>query len=95
VTDKDSLFLTRLELHKKIKKLSGDDKGLLDIYESVNGVITDKDINKFLKDNPDWDINKVNAEYAKKYPLLSAINTYNLANVVDHVAQYVNMVDKI
>ena len=95
VSDKVSPFLARLELHKKIKKLSGDDRGLLEVYEAVKGAITDKDIDKFVKANPEWDIEKGNDDYAKRYPLLSAINTYNFSHIVEHVAHYVNMVDKI
>jgi hypothetical protein len=95
ITDKRSSFLSRLELHKSIKKLSGNDRSLLDIYESVKGEITDTTLKKFLKDNPNWDIEEVNRAYEKTYPLLGAINTYNFANIIEHVAHYVNMVDKI
>jgi Histidine kinase-, DNA gyrase B-, and HSP90-like ATPase len=94
ITDKKSPFLTRLSLHQKIKKMSGDDKGLLEIYEAVKGTITDKDLAAFVKTNPEWDIEKGNDDYSKRYPLL-AINTYNFTHIVDHVAHYVNMVDKI
>jgi hypothetical protein len=94
ITDKSSPFLTRLELHKKLKKLSKDGS-LLEVYEAVKGAITDKDIDKFVKTNPEWDIEKKNDEYTIRYPLLGAIKTYDFSHLVDHVAQYVNMVDKI
>ena len=95
ITDKQSAFLTRLELHKIVKKLSGNDQSLLDIYESVKGEIKDATLKQFLKDNPNWDIEELNRAYEKKYPLLGAINTYNFNQIVEHVAHYVNMVDKI
>jgi hypothetical protein len=95
ITDKQSSFLTRLELHKIVKKLSGNDQSLLDIYESVKGEIKDVTLKQFLKDNPNWDIEELNRAYEKKYPLLGAINTYNFNTIVEHVAHYVNMVDKI
>lgn len=95
ITDKKSPFLSRLDLHKKVKKLSGDDKGLLEIYESVKGVITDAVVGDFIKKNPDWNIEKINDDYVDRYPLLGAINTYNFSQIVEHVAHYVNMVDKI
>jgi Histidine kinase-, DNA gyrase B-, and HSP90-like ATPase len=95
VTDKQSLFIERLQLHKAVEKLSGHDRSLLDIYESVKGPITDADIKKFVTDHPNWDIQSVNRAYEKKYPLLGAINTYNLQHVIEHVAHYVNMADKI
>ena len=95
VEDPKSLFLTRLELHEKLRKMGGDDKGLLDIYESVKGFITDTDLKKFVKANPEWDIERINTEYTTKYPLLGALNIYQMDKVVDHLARYVNMVDKI
>lgn len=95
ITNKSSSFLNRLELHAKIKKLVGSDKGLLEIYESAKGQITESVLNKFVKNNPEWDVEAVNKEYEKKYPLLVAINTYNMSHFVEHIAHYVNMVDKI
>ena len=95
ITDRSGSFLSRLELHQKIKKLGGDDRGLLDIYESVKGEITAADLVSFVKKNPNWDIEKINEEYTKKYPLLGALNTYNFSQIIEHIAHYVNMVDKI
>ena len=95
VTDKTSPFLARLELHAKIKKMSGNDKGLLEVYEEVKGSITEATLEDFVKQNPEWDIEKINDDYATRYPLLGAINTYNFTHIVEHVAHYVNMVDKI
>lgn len=95
IDDKNSVFLKRLELHKKIKQLNEGDLGLLQIYESVNGEISTKDINAFTKANPDWDLDKINKEYEQKYPLLPVINTYNYQQIVKHIAHYVNLIDKI
>jgi len=95
VPDKQSQFLVRLELHKAIKKLSGNDRSLLDIYESVKGEIKEATLKQFVKDNPNWNIEEINRAYEKKYPLLTAINMYNVSQIVEHVAHYVNMVDKI
>lgn len=95
INDPKSSFVERLTLHKKIKTLSNSDRGLLDIYESVNGNIKDTAIQQFLKDNPDWDIQKLNRKYAKTYPLLGAINSYNTDSLLEHFAHYVNAIDKI
>lgn len=96
VTDKQSPFLVRLELHKVIRKLGGNDRSLLDIYESVKGEIKESTLKQFVKDNPNWNIEEINRAYEKKYPLLSAINAYNMtAQIVEHVAHYINLVDKI
>jgi hypothetical protein len=95
ITNNTSLFLTRLKLHLKIREFSDKDKGLLDVYELIKGEITEADLKTFVQNNPDWDIEKINTEYTKKYPLLGAINIYNLSQVVGHVADYINMIDKI
>ena len=94
IKDKQSPFLVRLELHKVINKLSGNDRSLLEIYESVKGEIKETVLRQFVKDNPNWDIKEINKAYEKQYPLLSAINTWDMHKILDHVAQYVNMVDK-
>lgn len=95
IKDKNSLCIRLLELHNRLKNINTDDLGLLSIYESVNGKIGDKEIDKFLKDNPEFDIEAINNEYVKKYPLLSHISVYNFGDVVHHAADYINMIDKI
>jgi len=92
--DKKSLFMKRLALHDSLKKISQYDKNLLDIYELVKGIITDLDITRFVKNNPDLDIDKCNKEYDNKYPLFGLIDRY-VSQYIKHMAQYVNMIDKI
>jgi hypothetical protein len=95
ITDPNSFFLKRIELHNKLRNLNEKDVGLLHIYEAVHGEITTAEVDKFVADNFEYDFDKSNAEFAKKYPLLGHINTYNYAQIVDSVAQYVNLIDKI
>jgi hypothetical protein len=95
IENKQSHFLARLQLHKKLKKMMGSDIGLLEIYQDVKGVIENSELKKFAKDNPTWDIEKVNREYENKYPLLTAIHIYDYSNHVEHIAHYVNTIDKI
>jgi hypothetical protein len=95
IDNKKSLFINRLELHFKLKKTAQYDKSLLDIYESVKGAITDSDIARFVKNNPDLDIDKINNMYMDKYPLLHLVDEYNFPKYRTHIAQYVNMIDKI
>lgn len=95
IKDTQSFFIKRMELHEKIKKLNTFDSGLLEIYESVKGDIDQPILDKFVKDNPEWDILSINQEYATKYPLLGALNVYNYSQILEHVAHYINMVDKI
>jgi len=95
IADPGSLFLKRLELHNKIKQLCETDLGLLFIYESVHGEIQKDDLENFVKDNPDKDLEKMNALSGQKYPLLAHINTYNYSQVMPHIVQYVNLIDKV
>ena len=95
IADKKSLFIAKLKLHQKIDKLANSDVGLLDIYEAIKGRVPESQITAFTKANPDWNIASVNKAYHKKYPLLSAVSQYGLDPLLDHIAQYVNMVDKI
>lgn len=95
IDDPNSFFMKRLNLHKKIKTLCSGDLGLLHIYESIHGEISDTELEQFLKDNPQYDLEKTDEEYNKKYPLLSHINSYNYHQIMLYIAQYVNMLDKI
>lgn len=97
IADPDSPFLKRAAMHRRIKDINVGDTGLLQVYESVKGSISKKQIEEFIKDNPNWDIDKVDLEYEKTYPLLNSINNYhysNNTNLVDHVAHYINLIDK-
>ena len=94
IQDPDSLFWRRADLHGKIKDINAGDTGLLYVYESVKGAIGRKEIDKFSKDHPEWDINKINLQYCKTYPLLESISEYDYPKLVDHVAQYINLIDQ-
>jgi len=93
ISDPNSLFLKRATVHRKIKDINTDDTGLLQVYESVKGNITKKETEKFLKDNPDYNLNKIDLEYHKTYPLLESVSQYHYHNIVDHIAHYVNLID--
>jgi hypothetical protein len=95
IADPDSFFIKRLDLHNKIKQICTGDLGLLFIYESVHGDISNTDIEKFLVDNPEYDLEKTNVLFGQKYPLLSHVNTYNYQQIIPHIAEYVNLIDKV
>lgn len=94
LTDQNSLYIQRLDLHEKIKKMTSSDLGLLRIYESVNGDIESSDLEQFAKNHPEYDIDSVNKKYEEKYPLLDHLQTYNYNEIIEHVAQYINLIDK-
>lgn len=100
ILDSNSLYLKRFELHQKIKAMHNTNN-MLSIYELVNGEITKKDLEKFVKDNPEYNLSKVELEFVKKYPLLSHISYYQSYGYGDNrdkdisecIAQYVNLID--
>lgn len=94
IQNNESPYAKKIKLHEKIHSIIKNDNGLLNIYESINGEISKKDLQKFAQDNPDYDLNKFNSEIDKKYPLLSLISSYNLHTAYPAVAQYINLIDK-
>lgn len=95
IQDPNSLCLKRFELHRKIRSINEDGLDRLNLYEIFNGDITDKDLEKFVLDNPNFDVDAVNAEYLSKYPLMAYMNIYDFGQILDHIAQYINLIDKI
>jgi len=92
----DSIFMKRLNLHDKIRKLCEDYYGiteLIEIYEAMNGVIYDSDLDLFLKDHPEYDIEDINEKYNNKYPLLRYLSMYRYIEAIDYIADYVNCMD--
>lgn len=98
LTDPNSVFLKRLTLQEKIKSMKSADGGLLRIYETFKEPIEEKDLEDFVKKNPDFDMEVMETAYYKKYPLLSWLNGYNHRvysdDSVPPVLDYVNLVDK-
>jgi hypothetical protein len=94
LSDPDSPFVRRLLLHQRIKDIITGDTGLLHVYESFKGEITGQDVDQFVKDHPELDIVRVNAEFDEAYPLLDSISQYHYSNIVVPIAQYVNLIDK-
>lgn len=95
ITNPDSLFLKRVNLHEKIRKLGDTDYGLLDIYETINGAIPDDDLELFRKNNEEMDLEEINSKYDAKYPLMQHVSTYRYNEIIDHLAQYVNLIDAV
>jgi hypothetical protein len=70
------------------------ESGLLEIYESINGDINDATLSQYLLDHPEFDVEKINDQFTKKYPMLEYINTYHYNQIAPHVAEYINLIDK-
>jgi hypothetical protein len=67
---------------------------MLKIYESINGEIESAVLTQFAKTHPEYDIDTVNTDFEKKYPLLEHLQTYNYNEIIGHVAHYINLIDK-
>jgi hypothetical protein len=91
--DPDSLFIKRIKIHEKIKNLSAQDTDMLHLYENINGEIPQADIDNYMKDNPQLNLEVVNNEYDKRYPLINYISYYDFKTIIKHIADYINMVD--
>lgn len=89
-----SIFTKLFFLRKKIKSIAEQDKGLLEVYEALNGEISPSDLSKFAKDNPSMDIEALEAKYDSQYQLLKHIQTYNLEDALSSIVSYINLVDK-
>lgn len=96
IISKDSLFLKRKKIHAAVKTIADGDMGLLDIYESFNGIIDDAKIKQWIKNNPEFDIVKINEEYHNQYPLTKYLNTYNYTyhKMIAPLVHYINLIDK-
>lgn len=88
-----SIFLTRAVTHQKIKDINSGNTELLTIYEVLKGEITKSQTAQFLKDHPNWNIELIEKEYEKTYPLLELVDYYRHTYNAEHVAQYINLID--
>lgn len=89
----DSAYMKNLEMRLKIKNISKDGSDLVEIYESIKGEIPQTDLVKMAKSS-DWDLEKLNKESSKKYPLLQHMNVYSYDHIISDVAKYINLIDK-
>ena len=94
ITNPASLFLRRMNLHEKVQQTINADSNLLEIHESLNGDITQAEIDKWLVDNPDFNFDRLDKEYETSYPLLDYIHYYGAEDILAPLAGYINLVDK-
>lgn len=94
IKNKASVFIKTIELQLLIRGIAKQDTGLLSMYESLNGSITEDQLKDFVKANPALDIVKLNNLFDKRYPMIGHINSYNYQEIVGDIAHYVNLIDK-
>lgn len=93
INNKNSLFLNRLNQHAKFSKLSSLEISELDIYEIINGAISENEISLLIQTNPNYNLEACNKQYLLKYPLLNCISIHKQVEVIDHVIDYINLID--
>jgi hypothetical protein len=95
IVSADSFFLYRMDSHKAIQKLNNNFNscGLLDIYEAFEGPIPDSDLEKYLKDHPEFDLESINKKYQKKYPLVNYISHHRYHEILVPLIEYINLID--
>ena len=97
IENKNSIFLKKLFLNKKIKQSVCDqhkDKQYLLLYENINGIISDSQVLQWLKNNPDYNLEKTCEDCESKYPLLKASSTYYREDLTRDIVHYINLIDK-
>jgi hypothetical protein len=94
----ESIFLKRINLFELIDELSSGHLWSLRLYQEINGMITDDELDSFEAANPELSIAGLNKKYELKYPLLAFIDdscsSYNRADLEsEHIINYVNLMD--
>jgi hypothetical protein len=94
ITNPTSLFLRRMNLHEKVQQMISADSTLLAIHESLNGEITQAELDKWVADHPEYNFDRLDTEYATSYPLIEHLHYYGVDDIVTPLAGYINLVDK-
>lgn len=94
VKDPDSVYLKNLELQQSLKEMIEKYGGILKIYESVNGTLSDAEVDAYIKKNPDLSLETMSSNVKKVYPLLNYLDYYHQEKVLEPIVHYINLVDK-
>lgn len=94
INNDKSVFTKMFLLRKKIKSIAEQDRGLLEVYEAINGETAAAELIQFAKDNPAMDIEAMENKFESQYQLLKHIQTYNLDDALPSIVSYINLVDK-
>lgn len=94
IKDPNSLFLKKIKVNKEIQDLVNQSKYILNIYELFDHFIEEDEVNDWLANNKDYDLEDINSQCASKYPLLEHVNTYHVDHIATQISDYVNLVDR-
>lgn len=94
IKSKKSLALKAIQLRAHFADLLKNNLEFLYLYKNINGTISNKSIIKWLKANPEKNMELLSKQIRKTYPLLHCIgNVYEPRNQ-KITADYVNLIDK-
>jgi hypothetical protein len=95
IENKNSLFLKRFQTEELIKQsIKEAEVQMLRIYESYNGSFDVPTLNDYGKAHPELQLRKMNEDYEKRYPLIDNINSYHYDQIIPHLVQYINLIDR-
>lgn len=94
IENTDSLYLKYVLLTIKIMNMSKENKGLIQIYESINSEFTKDQIDQYQNDHPEINILLLKTALNEKYPLLNYVDSYYFKDITSHLTQYINLIDK-
>lgn len=94
ISDPKSVYVQYVELNLALKEIINTHQGVLNIYESVKGNITDKDVDTWIALHPEQNVQKLKDSVQKSYPLLAYLDYYNSTRTADPIIHYINLVDK-
>ncbi len=93
IANNNSLFLKRLELFDLLSNMPTSDLKSLSVYEFVNGHISKEELDVFGNNHPELNLTKLDEECDARYPLLNLISGYEYKDNINHIVDYVDMID--
>lgn len=94
IKDPKSLYLRYMDLGERMCTLHNKQHNALKLYEDIVRRVTEKEVDKWLKDNPEKNFLALQDEVHKRYPLLSFVDRYRSDTLIEPMAHYINLMDK-
>lgn len=94
IEDQDSVFKRVCTALRMLSCIAEDSQHITSIYENVFMYVSLSDADNYLIDNPHMDASTYMKELETKYPMISFLSGHQVKDNVNHVADYINMVDK-
>lgn len=94
ISDPDSPSLKYIKNISTVKNLMSDEnQTMLQCYESYNKAITTVEVEDWINNNQELNVEKNQTGFGNAYPLLSIVNEYQLSASINAVLEYINLID--